>query len=419
MAIESDVLVIGGGLAGIISALTAIQEVETDRVRLISHTESTLRNASGLIDVLGAVPGRETPVSHPFEMIDRLPEIHPYRIVGAETVRDGLEMFETAVAELYCGGHTDRNALVPTAGGTIKPTARYPTSTMAGLASDDREMLLVGIETVPDFDAPLAAAHLRRLGVPFDVRGVTIDFPSEPRADAKSTRYAELLDSDDADVRQRLADRVRPHLNGADRVGFPALLGLQKADRVRSTLRADLDTAVFEVPMPPPSILGMRLENALFDALDTAGVAITTGNPIVDYQATDGRVDSVLLDRNGTTVPHCAEQYILATGGLVGSGIESDREVVSEPLFGCHVPHSGDRYDWFDDATFGEHAFARFGVSFDDQLRPLAADGEPEFRNLRAAGSVIGGYDFAAEKSGSGVSLATGFAAGTMAGTHT
>ena len=32
-----------------------------------------------------------------------------------------------------------------------------------------------------------------------------------------------------------------------------------------------------------------------------------------------------------------------------------------------------------------------------------------------AAGSLLGGYDFAAEKSGSGVSIATGYAAGRAA----
>jgi glycerol-3-phosphate dehydrogenase subunit B len=99
----------------------------------------------------------------------------------------------------------------------------------------------------------------------------------------------------------------------------------------------------------------------------------------------------------------------------VGKGVESDRERVYEPIFDCHVPHCEDRYDWFDTAAFGDHPFARFGVRTDGELRPTAADGSVEFENLRAAGSVLGGYDFAAEKSGSGVSIATGHAAGRRA----
>jgi len=68
-----------------------------------------------------------------------------------------------------------------------------------------------------------------------------------------------------------------------------------------------------------------------------------------------------------------------------------------------------------DDDAFGDHPFTRFGVETDDRLRPLDARGEPVFDNLRAAGAVLGGYDFAAEKSGSGVSIATGYAAGRAA----
>jgi glycerol-3-phosphate dehydrogenase subunit B len=49
-------------------------------------------------------------------------------------------------------------------------------------------------------------------------------------------------------------------------------------------------------------------------------------------------------------------------------------------------------------------------------LRPTDPDGAVEFENLRAAGAVLGGADFAAEKSGCGISLATGYAAGRNAG---
>ncbi|PSQ46570.1 anaerobic glycerol-3-phosphate dehydrogenase subunit B, partial [Halobacteriales archaeon SW_12_67_38] len=44
------------------------------------------------------------------------------------------------------------------------------------------------------------------------------------------------------------------------------------------------------------------------------------------------------------------------------------------------------------------------------------ASGGVEYGNLRAAGAVLGGADFAAEKSGSGISLATGYAAGRAVG---
>ena len=419
MAIESEVLVVGGGLAGLTSALAAAHAGAD--TRLVSYKQSTLRNASGLVDLLGYTPDGEGPLVNPYDAIPELPEEHPYRTVGVRTVREAMAAFDEAAPD-YRGGHTDRNALVPTHGGTVKPTARYPAGASAGLASDDRDVLLVGVESMVDFEAEHAAAHLRAAGVPFDVRGETVQFPGELGADAKVTRYAKLLDTDGAvsvrgrerPARAALAERVNTVREGEPRVGFPAVLGDDRAGEVRAELADRIGADVFEVPMGPPSLPGLRLEDALFAALDEAGASIETGNPVVDFDG-EGRIERVYVEKNGARIPNSADQYVLATGGLVGKGVESDRERAYEPVFGCHVPHPEDRYDWFDREAFGDHPFARFGVPTDADLRPVAADGSPEFENLRAAGSVLGGYDFAAEKSGSGVSITTGYAAGTAA----
>jgi len=416
MAIDSEVLVVGGGLAGLTSALSAARAGAD--VRLVSYKQSTLRNASGLVDILGYMPNGEGPLTDPYGSIPDLPSAHPYRTVGVETVRESMALFDDVVPN-YRGSHTVRNALLPTHGGTLKPTARYPAGASAGLASDDRDVLLVGFESLVDFDAAHVAAHLEAAGVPFDARGVTIRFPGDLRADAKVTRYAKLLDTNaavpvrgrDRPVRDALAERVNTELRDEERVGFPAVLGDDDPATTRAVLGEKLGADVFEVPMGPPSLPGIRLEDALFAALDDAGASIETGNPVTGYEGED-HVERVFVEKNGARIPNSADQYVLATGGLVGKGVESDRDGVYEPIFDCHVPHADDRYDWFDGDVFGDHQFARFGVTTDGTLRPTGPDGRVEFENLRAAGSVLGGYDFAAEKSGSGVSIATGYAAG-------
>ncbi|WP_424017826.1 glycerol-3-phosphate dehydrogenase subunit GlpB [Halorientalis pallida] len=426
MAIEQDVLVIGGGLAGVTAAVSTARTGAD--VRLVSYKQPTLRHASGLIDVLGYTPDGEGPLVDPFAALATLPEGHPYERVGEDAVRAGLTLFDDLADGTYEGNHTERNALIPTQGGRVKPTARYPASAAAGLASDERDALLVGFERLVGFDAPLSAARLNAAGAPFAARGATVEFPAELSADPKVTRFAHLLDRDEAggdgpegSVRRALAERVATHLDGEKRIGFPAVLGDDHPEAVRADLEAHLGVDVFEVPMGPPSLPGLRLEDRLYDALDAEGVRIETGNPVVGYEAgPDGdRIAAVTVDRNGATVPYAAEQFVLATGGLVGKGIETDRAGVAEPIFDCHVAHPPDRYDWFDDDAFGDHRFARFGVDPDRELRPRDARGEVEFDNLRAAGAVLGHYDFTAEKSGSGVSLATGFHAGRLAGENT
>lgn len=420
MAIDQDVLVVGGGLAGTTAALATAETGA--HVRLVAAAQSTLRQSSGLIDLLGYTPSGEGPLAEPYAAIPDLPAAHPYRRVGRSGIEDAFDAFDDVVGDAYAGDHTTSNALVPTHGGLVKPTARYPRSTAAGLASDDRDALLVGFDRLPQFDAPLAAETLEASGVPFDARGVTVEFPVDLGADPMVTRFARLLDRDapvadaDAGLRSALAERVAGHLEGEQRVGFPAVLGKTSPDDVRTSLAADLGVDVFEVPMGPPSLPGIRLEDRLYEALDAAGVRIETGNSVVDFDASGGAVDRVYVERSGNRVPYAATEFVLATGGLVGKGIDSDRAGVREPIFDCHVTHPADRYEWFDDDAFGDHTFARFGVDVDEELRPRDATGDLEFRNLRAAGSVLGNYDFAAEKSGSGVSLATGHRAGRLAG---
>jgi glycerol-3-phosphate dehydrogenase subunit B len=418
MPISEDVIVVGGGIAGSAAALSAAETGAS--VRLVSHKKSTLRHASGLIDVLGYTADGSGPLADPYEALGSLPEGHPYRVVGSDAVREGLALFDEIVGDEYLGDHTDTNALVPTHGGAVKPTARYPRAAAGGVASDDRDMLLVGFESMTDFEASLAADHLDAAGVPFDVTGVTVEFPKTFRADAKVTRFAKALDTDEdvggRGTREALAAAVEPHLSGAERVGFPSLLGDDHRHEVRDDLESYLGAEVFEVPMGPPSLPGLRLEDLLFDALDEAGVGISTGNKAVGYETDDGALSAVVVDRQGREIPYHANAFVLATGGLVGKGIGSSREGVREPLFDCHVPHPEDRYDWFVDDAFGDHPFAAFGVSPDDRLRPQDADGDAEFENLFAAGGVVGGADVAAEKSASGVSLATGVVAGREAG---
>ena len=443
MAVTSEVLVVGGGLAGTTAALSAAREGAD--VRLVSHKQSTLGQASGLVDALGYLPpptdddpettptagrtgafaDRPDPelVADPFEAVERLPAGHPYRLVGTDALRDGLALFDEAVAG-YRGSHTDRNALVPTFGGAVKPTARYPDSAAAGLASDDRPMLVVGFRSLSAFDARMVADRLAAADVPFPVAGAEIEFPAAFREDAKITRFARALDRDEpvdgTPARAALASAVEPHLDdvdgGAARVGFPAFLGDNEAGAVRADLAGLLGADVFEIPMGPPSLPGLRLEDALYTTLDEAGVRYETGVPVVGGETDDdGRVERLLVDRTGTKVPYAAESVVLATGGLVGKGLDSDRDGVREPVLGCHVPHPADRYEWYVDDAFGDQPYARFGVHADDRLRPLGPDDDVQFPNVRVAGATLGGADVAREKSASGVSLATGLAAGREA----
>lgn len=422
MAIRSDVLVVGGGIAGLMAGISATTAGAT--VTVVTASESTLRQASGLIDILGYVERDEDPVVDPLEACNALAEDHPYRVIGRDAIESGMAGFDRAVGDLYRGSSVTRNALIPTAAGTIKPTARYQTTMEPGLVSDPRDTVIVGFERLPALDGPLAAAWMSSADCPFAVRGETCAFPGSFRTDAAITRYAHALDQNeslptedgDRPGREALAETLQGVVGEAERIGVPAMLGLEHPETVRSTVSDSIGADVFEIPTGPPSIPGMRLATQLTRSLQEEGGRFHTGAAVVDFETDGERIDRVQVDRNDSLVPYEADEYILATGGLVGKGIRASRERVREPVFDCWVSQPDDRYDWFVDEVFGEQPYPRFGVSIDETLRPQNQSGAVEYPNLRAAGSVIGGYDFGAELSGSGVSIATGWDAGSRAG---
>jgi glycerol-3-phosphate dehydrogenase subunit B len=106
---------------------------------------------------------------------------------------------------------------------------------------------------------------------------------------------------------------------------------------------------------------------------------------------------------------------VLATGGFAAGGLELDsrwraREVaLGLPV--ARVPEPG--ADRFRPGYFDDHPLARAGVAVDRKLRPIAKNGE-RLENVLVAGATLAGALPWKEKSGDGVSLATGFRAAEL-----
>lgn len=411
-----DVVVVGGGLEGYLAALSAAQRDPDAAVRLVELSPERFRHESGLVDVLGY---RDGLVTDPLAAVAGLPDTHPYRRVGVDTVRDALDTFDDVTGDQYAGGGTEANALVATPMGNVLPASRYPTGMAPGLVSDDRKLLFVGFEEVSAFDAYLASDRLGDVA-PFDTSGVSVSFPVEASDRPVTRAFARQLDEnakthDGVPVRRALADTVRSYLDIEPRVGFPAVLGESNHEAVRTDLADRLQAEIFEVPLGEPSVPGMRLRRLLVDALDDVGVQFDSETSVVDVETTDDAVEAITVQQGDETATHEAVEFVLATGGLGSGGLTSDRKTVNEPLFGCHVEHPNDRSAWVADAPLDDQPFARFGLDIDGRLRPLSARGDPVYGNLRAAGQVLGGTNAPAEKSQAGIAVATGHAAGVAA----
>jgi glycerol-3-phosphate dehydrogenase subunit B len=393
-----DAIVVGTGLAGL-SAAARLAEGGA-RALVLAKGVGATHLSPCTIDVLGYAPDL---VSDPGAALGRLGDEHPYAAVGRDGVAAAIAWFGDAMRERYpYVGALERNLLLPTAVGALKPTAVVSETMAAGDGTD--AVLVVGFKALKDFHAPLLADNLSRAGV--QARAVELDLVPEGRADVNSLGFARAFD--DPGFRAEVAAQLVARLGADERVAFPAVLGIADAPGAWGELRERLARPVFEVPTLPPSVPGMRVFAVLRERLRRAGAHVILNAVVRGAERAAGRVSAVRARVGLREVTHGCDWVVLATGGFASGGLELDsrwraREVaLGLPVSG--VPE-GDR---FRPEYFAEQPMGRAGVAVDRNLRPEGHE------NVLVAGATLAGAQPWREKSGDGISLATGHRAAEL-----
>lgn len=402
-----DVVVIGAGTAGLTAAIRLAERGA--RVLVLASGEGALPLATGQVDVLGYAPDL---VEDPLQQISAVNESHPYRRVGQAEVQGSLHWFLETAAPLGYEGSLHRNRLQPTALGGLRPTCLVPESMAAGDLSAGAQLLVVGLSGFRDFYPRLAAENLSRVRLPrggqIAARAVEVGLPGDAR-DLRPQLLARRLEQHS--VRAQLARDIRSELRQERVVGLPAVLGLEHGHEVWQELQELIGRPVVEIPTPPPSLPGQRLQLVFLRALRRAGGELRVGTAVTGHRAQGDRVEAVTVADAARVNEIRARDFVLAAGGLGTGGIvlgpNGERR---EPIFDLFLQG---RAGPPDDHYFAPQPDDGAGVAVDQGMRPLNQGGEPAFRNLRAVGAMLAGAEPWREKSGEGISLATGFAAAT------
>ncbi|VAW30921.1 Anaerobic glycerol-3-phosphate dehydrogenase subunit B [hydrothermal vent metagenome] len=418
MSRHNDVLVMGAGLGG----LTAVWQLTTrqKKARLISKGWGATHWHSGCIDVLGYYPvDQPEPVASPGVTLAKLivdQPNHPYALVGLTGIEAALEAFKGLcdAAGYPLHGSLDKNWLLPSAVGTFRPTCLAPETMIAGDLSRDEPMLIVGMRQLVDFYPNLVAENLTKQGVAADY--LMLDMPElAQRNFTTPVLLASLMEQ--PSFRAELVQRIKPKLGKARRVGLPAVLGRQPSLLIKNDLEAQLGVPVFEIPGLPPSLPGMRLHAILMQVIEQAGGRIYQGMEGVGFASEDGRVTAVFTEAAVRKKAHRFNQYVLATGGILGGGINtSHRGKVREQIFNLPIAAPKNHLDWFEQDFLDPkgHPIYRAGVTVNGRFQPTNGDNQPIFENVYAAGTTLAHCDLIRERSFEGVALATGFAVGNL-----
>ena len=409
---RADVVVIGAGLSGLACAGELAERGA--RVFLAAKGMATTHWTHGGVDV--AAPHGAMSIRAGIRMLAAI-DGHPYGVLGADAdaaVAGHLGRMAAHGLD-HAGTLDDQLRPIPTAIGSLRAAAILPSGQAAALEPWHNDgLLLIGFGRFRDAWARYAARNLgdaRWQDGPSEIRAVEVDLPGLDRLH-NITPPVLARHFEEPAWRSAALSRIGAALPaGAWRIGLPAVLGLDAHAEVHAEAERVLGHRVFEMPSLPPSVPGLRLFEALRRRILAGGGRIQIGFDVVDIERAGGRVVAIHTEAASRTLRIRAEAFVLATGGLAGSGIRALHEgTLVERVFGLPVV-APPRDRWFSDDPLLPHPLESAGIAVDSTLAPA------ELENVRVIGSALAGMHYLDQRCGDGVALASAHrAARSLAG---
>lgn len=417
-----DCLIIGGGLAALTCGIACAKSGM--RTGIISGGMNALHFSSGSIDLWGYNEDRSI-VYRPFEKIEEIIKTnphHPYSKCGISTIHEALEFFQREVAlgglQLYNNG--DSNHFHVSTLGTIKPTYLSQRSVFNEEIKEAFKLrpkiALLSFAGFRDFYPKLAAENLQKSSLFKHLEIITGEVvlpiqsktPRNPH-EFRSIDIARIFDSERYIA--NIAQQIKKAASNAIFAGMPAFIGITNYNKIYQRLRELTGLFVYEIPTLPPSILGMRLDDALKRRFAEVGGEFIAGDRIIGGEIVDRTLRYVYTENHPSTHIR-ARYYLLATGSFFSGGLKSAFNEMREPIFNLKLYCDHNRTRWYSPnflATEG-HPFLEYGVETDENLHPFLEDGTV-VHNLFCAGAILAHYRPITDGCGGGVAISTAYAA--------
>lgn len=421
-----DLVVIGGGLAGVIAALTARKNGARVALSSRSWGETALSNGgfdiaySPALSPIMQMP--RTVAEHIMDIIAHRPH-HPYGVLGLENTINGIANgYNLLVHELKRQGLTigplifeNENVLLPSSLGALQPvaTAQHAQLGLEGFRSLTGRWGIASFNGMSYFNAERIAEGLRydvlkATDYNIDINVINVDY------DANKPPMLLAKELDDKTNATNLAQVIEQAAKSYDGVLVPPVLGLEHHSAIYTHICKIVDLPVVETLAHLPSVPGVRLQHALDAALLANEIKVfnETTNMIIDNK----KVVAITTKANTKLQ---AKAFVLASGRFIAGGVSFNKRAY-ENIF--NLPLSSELGPLETDSPLSvvretlieSHPLFTAGVLVDHNLQPLC-EGEIAFDNLYAAGMVICGYASRYTLCADGIALCTGVIAAEKA----
>lgn len=401
-----DSIIIGGGISGLVCGIKMLKAGK--KVAIVSSGQSALHFNSGSIDLFGRKDGND--VKHPLDEIARVPEGHPYKKLGIDTVKKLIPEVKPLFAEagITLVGKEDENHYRLTPTGIFKPAWMSMLDYVAVESAEKlpwRKVAIINITGYLDFYPDFIERGLNQAGLECERRDFTIPELDTLRKSSTEMRATNIARFITGDVIKRFAAEVNRIVTEtkADTVIMPAIIGLFDEEPVK-LLKEQVKCPLYYVSTMPMSLCGMRAQMRLRNHFQHLGGSYLLGDTVASGEFDGSRLTSIRTVNLGDMTLE-AEQFVLATGSFFSHGLEATPNKVFEPIFRLDVNVDGPRSGWCDIDLYNPQQYMRFGVVTDDSFH-VYKDGK-RVDNMRAIGAIAGGHDALKEGSGGGVAVLT------------
>ena len=407
---KSDVVVIGNGFAGLMSALVSADQGK--KVTLLSYGAGSFPLNSGVVDVLGYDNAGKA-VANPIQGLANVDANHPYNKIGMSSLEDAVAYFKKTVEAEgfpYVGSLKEQQWVI-TGVGTLKPSCLVPESLQASKCFDANEIVLVGVKGLKDFYVEMVQDNLtKELGGDKKYTVAAVNTYITGR-DLTTRDVARWVESDKGYA--EFVAQLKDFAGEGKVIVVPQILGTQ-GNTVYKKIVKDLGCPVVETTGMPPSVNGMRLRDVLLSALKKKGIRVIENAKAEKAIVSGNKVTAIEAGGEVRAQKYEADKFILATGGFYSGGITMrDFGEYNEVVFGLPVEGDCVEEKWVNKQLFSDkrQAFAMAGVRVNDTLRGVDESGNVVLENVYVVGRNLSGYDFCFEHSGNGVALASAYKA--------